>query len=529
MLNLQNLNVSSYSLGELTTAIDHEKGRRSTEEKLSDGAETARSRCIRLVDFVKEAWPIVEPAMPYVPGRAIEFICRHLEAITWGTFLEMGLPNRLLINVPPRMMKSLLVSVLWPAWEWGPAGMPGLRYLSTSFSDENVRRDCRKMRDLVNSTWFQTLWPRKFTRFAEMDFAIEEGGARQGRAFGSLTGGGGERLIVDDPHSVDTAESEADRRHAIRIFRESVPSRINDPATSAIIIIMQRLHEHDVSGAALALKLGYVHVMLPMEFEPDRKCVTPLGEDWRTKPGELLFPERFSEKALALLKVPLGSYGVAGQFQQRPAPRGGLMFKRHWFPMVKAAPVSGIAWARGWDLAATKTNRENASSIGPAYTAGVKLGRDFMGRYYIGHVVRDQVDGNGVRNMILNTARMDGQACIQDLPQDPGQAGKVQVQDLIAMLSGFQAFGSPEQDDKIGRAQPVAAQAEAGNISVVEGPWNDAFFGELELFPTGAYKDQVDALSRAFARHVRGGRVPFTALPIMITEQRRYFGEPNDG
>lgn len=499
--------------------------RRATERSLRGGIETARERCKTLAGFVREAWPILEPKNLYVHGWHIDVLCVHLEAITYGRYLEAGLDNRLLINVPPGTMKSLLVSVLWPAWEWGPAGMPWLRYLSTSYSDENVSRDSRKMRDLVSSEWYQALWPVQLTRRGETSFENTERGGREGRAFSSLTGGRADRLIVDDPHSTETAESEADRSTSIRIFRESVPLRINDAVRSAIIIIMQRLHQHDVSGVAMALKLGYTHVMLPMEFEADRRCVTPFGEDPREQDGELLFPQRFSRESVDRDKLTLGSYGVAGQFQQRPAPRGGLMFKRHWFRVVPAAPVE-CKWVRGWDLAATE-KKTKSSALGPAYTAGVKLGRDKEGRFYIAHVVRLREEGAAVRRAILNTAQIDGTSCQIDLPQDPGQAGKTQAQDMVAMLAGFQAFASPESGDKEVRAQPVAAQAEAGNIAVVEGPWNDAFFGELELFPSGAYKDQVDALSRAFARFVRAGTAMGTGYPVVVTAGRESFGDPN--
>ena len=516
MLNLSEL-FEQLPAPQALEALTTEKRRRATERALSGGVQNARDQCKTLAGFVRAAWPILEPMTVYKHGKLIEVICAHLEAVTAGKC------TRLLINVPPGSMKSLLVSVLWPAWEWGPCAMPGLRYLSTSASDENMRRDCRKMRDLVLSDWFQTLWPEvRLVRKGETDFANDKGGGREGRSFPSLTGGRADRLMIDDPHSTETAESDAERGTAIRIYRESAPLRLNDPIRSAIIIIMQRLHQHDVSGVALALNLGYTHLMLPMEFEQDRACVTPFGRDWRTQDGELLFPERFPPEVVARDKVVLGSYGVAGQFQQRPSARGGIMFKRQWFKIIPAAPA-GIRYVRGWDLAATEKKTKD-TSLGPAYTAGVKIGRTDDGRFVIAHVVRDRKDGAAVRTMIKNIASIDGRHCVQDLPQDPGQAGKVQSQDMIAMLAGYPAFASPETGDKQTRALPFAAQAEAGNVDVVEGPWNEEFFAEAELFPTGAYKDQIDAASRAFARFVKQGNVP-TSWPVLVTEARTHFGD----
>lgn len=523
------------SQGPSLEAIEAELRRRNTERALKGGAKKARARCKTLAGFIREAWAILEPANPYVGGWHIELICAHLEAITFGTFIKLGLSNRLLINLPPGMMKSLLVSVLWPAWEWGPAGLAHLRYVTTSYSDTNVIRDSRKMRDLIESDWYQALWPEVvLTRRGENDFENTMRGGRQGRPFPSLTGGRGDRLLIDDPHSTESAESEADRKTAIRIFRESVPLRINNAKYSAIIIIMQRLHEHDVSGVAMALKLGYTCIILPMEFEvptaeeikqgKDTRFRSPLGRKWddpRTKDGELIFPQRFPADVVERDKVPLGAYGVAGQFQQRPAPRGGLMFKRANFRVIKPEAVpADIRWVRGWDLAASETNKS-------PFTCGLKLGRDTMGKFYIGHVARERVANP--ESMIVNTATQDGQGVEIDLPQDPGAAGKIQARSLVAALAGYIAFYSPESGDKINRARPVASQSEAGNIYVVEGPWNEAFFSEIELFPNSAFKDQVDALSRAFGRFVMSPGAA-VVVPVVTGTPHTHFGDnPNAG
>jgi hypothetical protein len=235
--------------------------------------------------------------------------------------------------------------VLWPAWEWGPAGLASLRYLSTSYSESYVSRDSRRMRDLVASEWYQARWGDhvQLVRTGETSFENAATGSREGKPFRSLTGGRGDRVLIDDPHSTETAESEAERQTTIRIFRESVPTRLINPATSAIVVIMQRLHAEDVSGVAINLGLGYEHLMLPMEFEPERRCHTSIGfKDPRTYDGELLFPERFPREVVDRDKAAMGSYAVAGQFQQRPTMREGGLFKRAWFRTVKATrPASG--------------------------------------------------------------------------------------------------------------------------------------------------------------------------------------------
>src|SRR6266576_2768922 len=198
-----------------------EKARRSTDKNAAGDIQSVREKCKRLRTFVEMAWPILEPTMRFIPGWHLDAICQHLEAVSNGRI------NRLLINVPPGCSKSIIVSVMWPAWEWGPMGLASLRYLSTSYSEYYAKRDARRMRDLISSEWYQRLWGDRveLVRSAEMSFANSATGKREAMPFASLTGGRGDRVIIDDPHSTEMAESDADRVRTTRIFRESVPLR----------------------------------------------------------------------------------------------------------------------------------------------------------------------------------------------------------------------------------------------------------------------------------------------------------------
>lgn len=476
--------------------IRAERRRREQErerDRIARDSEAIRNRCSTLAGFVREAWHVLEPNAALVWNWHLDAICAHLEAVTDGRI------NRLLINVPPGSSKSLIVSVLWQAWEWGPKGLRSLRYLATAFNEIPVKRDTRKCRDLIASEWFRALWPEVvLTRTAEMSFANSSTGAREGVPFGSLTSQRGDRLIIDDPHSVKTAESDAERNETTRLFREGATNRLNDQQRSAIVVVMQRLHEADLSGVIKKLGMEYVHLLLPMEFEVERKCRTAIGfEDPRTVEGELLDTGRFPRTEVDKLKRDMGSFAYAGQYQQRPTPREGGMFKRAWFEgkMIGAAP-QGTRWVRHWDLAAT-------ARLNAARTAGVKLGKAPDGSFIVGHVVTTQSEGPDVRRLIKATAEIDTPSVEISLPQDPGQAGKVQSRDMIAMLAGFVAHAEPETGDKITRAEPFSAQCEAGNVFLVRGEWNEPYLDELCLFPGGAMKDQVDASSGAFARLAR--------------------------
>jgi predicted phage terminase large subunit-like protein len=489
-----------------------------------------------LAGFIRRAWHVLEPGVKYVHGWHIDAMAEHLEAVSAGVI------RRLIICVPPGAMKSMLVGVMWPAWEWGPLGKPELRVIATSHKEPLAVRDNLKCRRLIESPWYQDLWgagsepppsqqlayqawheqrwpgaslppqqPDKRVLLtsdqnAKTKFENTRGGFREAMAFTSMTGSRGDRVSIDDPMSVDDAKSEAKREAIITTFLEAVPTRVNDPELSAIVIIQQRLHAKDVVGVAIAKELGYEQLVLPMELDrepatrecpspPLRRCRTALGfVDPRTREGELLFPERFSREVVDRDKRTMGSYATAGQFQQRPVPREGALFKRHWFQYATTVP-RGTRWARHWDLAGTKDGEG-------ARTAGVKLGRTPDGRFIVGHVVLAREEGAEVRKLIKSTAisdkKLHGPSLQVSLPVDPGQAGKTQARDYVKLLAGHNVRVRRETGDKVTRAEPVAAQAEAGNVYLLEGDWNEGFLDEVCLFPGGALKDQVDALSGAF-------------------------------
>ena len=451
-----------------------------------DRADSAAS----LRQFIQLSWSILEPGRDFVLGWHIDAVCEHLQAVTEGEI------TRLLINVPPGCMKSLSTEVFWPAWEWGPKNMPSTRYVSASYSNDLTVRDNRRCRNLIKSDWYQSIWGKQFNlvgdQNAKMRFDTNYAGFKIATSVGGLgTGERGDRFIIDDPHNIKDGESDAKRLAALLWFTETVPTRMNDPEKSAIVIIMQRVHDQDISGYILEKELGYEHLMIPMEYEPDRKCFTCIGfEDPRTKEDELMWPERMTKKVLDRDKKVMGAYAVASQFQQRPAPRGGGMFKKEWFEVIDEVPAQRDI-VRGWDLAASDIHTA-------AWTAGVKMSRCKDGFFYIEDVVRIQDTEHKVEQLILNTAAQDGWEVRISGPQDPGQAGKAQAKYYVRQLAGFDVRFTTETGDKMTRAKPMAAQAEAGNVKMVRGLWNDDYLDELCTFPFSKFQDQVDGSSRAF-------------------------------
>lgn len=458
--------------------------------------EARREISKSLVGFVRLAWSQLEPGTPYIHGPHIDKIAEHLEAVHRGEI------KRLLINVPPGAMKSLLCGVFFPAWEWGAMNRPDLRYVGIAHEQGLGVRDNLKTRRLIESPWYQNTFPHVQLvkdQNEKLNFENTARGFRQVATPSNVTGKRGDRVICDDLLSAENANSEAHREGVNRWYRESLPTRLNKPSESAIVNIMQRLHERDVSGLILAEDMGYETVIIPMRYEPDRVFYTSLGKvDWRTDEGELMFPERFPEETVAELEKTMGAYGAASQLQQRPAPREGGLFKESWFQIITALPdLQRIV--RAWDFAATK----KAGTNNPDWTAGVKVARTVDGKFIVLNTKRLRGSPMEVEQTLVNTAALDGSGVTIRLPQDPGQAGKAQAEGFIRKLAGYPVKSERPTGDKATRAAPAASQAEIGNVYIyksgddVQDAWIRPFLDELCLFPAAAHDDQVDAFADA--------------------------------
>ena len=465
-----------------------------------------------LHEFGQQMWRFIDPA-PYLDNWHLQVICEHLEAVTRGEI------KRLIINIPPRHSKSSLVAVMWPAWTWikrkrdhGPLAGPQVKFMAASYAHSLSVRDSVKGRRLIESPVYQERWGGRFKLTSDQNtkirFENDKGGYRLATSVGgALTGEGGDVIIVDDPINISDAASETVRRTTIDWWDESMSTRLNAPDAGAYVVIMQRVHDQDLTGHLL-VKGGWTHLCLPARFEPDH--IYPFAADPRTHDRELLWPERFSESAITQLERDLGSYGAAGQLQQRPSPRRGGMFDPDWWEYEPAAPKAGRA-VRAWDLAAS-------TEIGASWTAGVLM-RIHQDVYYVEDVVRIRDTPEKVERLIVSTAKRDGKEVTIDLPQDPGQAGKMQVRYYVRQLAGFNARYSPESGSKEQRAVAMSSQTEARNVKLVTGDWNAAFVAEAALFPNSDHSDQIDASSRAFHRLTQRRRTHGRTAPVLISSE----------
>lgn len=458
-----------------------------------------------LAEFIRLGWKWMDPA-EFRDNWHIDMVAEHLEAVVNGEI------KRLIINIPPRHMKSLLVSVAFNAWVWAqepdpdrPLAGPGISFLSMSYAQSLSMRDSVKTRRVIKSPWYQQRWGHRFSIAPDQDaktrFENNHNGYRLASSVdGSATGEGGDIIVIDDAINAKDALSETVRHSTNDWFDNTMTTRLNDPKRGAFIIMMQRLHEDDLVGHVLARDEPgeWTHLCLPARYETNHPHF--FVRDPRTKDGELLWENRFGEPELKRIERLLGSYGSAGQLQQRPAPREGGMLKPEWFRLVRKVPNAAFRFVRAWDFAGT----EKEPGADPDWTVGLRMAATRDGEFIITGVNRFRSSPLIVERKMVLQAAADGVETIIRIPQDPGAAGKNDVAHKKRKLRGYGVRSESPNGDKATRAMPFAAAAEAGEIKLLvtndpeKDAWIQPFLDECAVFPFGRHDDQVDAAADAY-------------------------------
>ena len=453
--------------------------------------DVQRARATRSLErFIEIHWSAIDPA-PYKSNWHIGAIAEHLEAVSAGEI------RRLLINMPPRCMKSISVAVAWPAWGW--ILRPETQWLFASFAEKLSLRDSVKCRALIQSSRYQRYHGDAFRLAKDQNtkgrFENDKMGSRIATSFGgTVTGDGGDMVVLDDPIPADAEMSEAVLDGARERLTGTFSSRGNDSRTSAFVMVMQRLHQKDPSAHVLSLG-GWEHLMLPMHYDPKRSYVTCIGTDPRTEPGELLWPERFPEESVEQLRREMTPTKARGQLEQDPIPGEGGLFQRQWFgDMLPAAPA-GHRTVRYWDWAATKKQASND----PDWTAGVKMTALPNGQYVITDIKRIRDTPAVVDALVTQTAQLDGKGVRILFEEEGGSAGKNMTQKFARLLAGYHYTPIRSTGAKETRIGILSAPAQVGNLKLVQGPWNEDFLAEAEYYPNGAHDDQLDAAAGAYA------------------------------
>ena len=504
----------------MLTLIQKERQRRAAEENL--------------YEFVKQAWATVEPGIPFIPSWHIEIICEHLEAVSRGEV------KRLLINIPPRHSKSTIVSVMWPMWEWIKA--PEQKFLAASYSSVLSIRDNLKSRRLIQSPWFQERWGKKFSlsgdQNAKQRFENDKTGYRIATSVGgTATGEGGSRLVLDDPHGAQDAQSDAMRDSALEWFDQVWSTRLNNPKTDAMVCVMQRLHAKDISGHILEDIKGWEHICIPAEWDGTKRKTVLGSYDPRRIEGELICPERFGHAEIAKLKVLLGTYGTAGQLQQRPSPAGGGILKTEHFRLWPASkPMPDLFFiVQSYDTAFTEKTSGDPTGccVWGVFEYEKKRNvilldcwNEHLGYPELKKRVLDdwQARYGGEKDNVLKPSRKPDIILIE-----AKGSGQSLLQDL--RLSNIPAVPyNPGKADKVTRAHIASPLLEAGVFWVLESnknrgkprTWVDQFFSQLEYFPAGEHDEMVDCFTQATIYLRDAGQLEVVEAPVEDPEEIDY-------
>ena len=506
-----------------------------------------------LISFVEGAWQSLDPSA-FQACWAIDALCEHLQAVAEGQI------KKLLVNFPPRCGKTLVTSVCFPAWTWARSEQsylsgPQVRFLCGSYNDDLSLQNSTKHRRLLLSPWYQRRWGKRFTitldQNTKTQFDTSKGGSRiSTSARGSLLGIGGDVILVDDPHNLHGAESEAERLQALNWWREISTTRLNDPKRAAIVVIMQRLHEEDVSGAILSSEWSsdWVHLQIPMEYEWQRHCSTVLGwEDPRgceddeplltkdasglpvprdaeaaraleQREGWLMWPERFGPREIARIKAELGPYMASGCLQQSPMPAKGGIFDRTWWQLYEDPENMFPSFDHviaSLDSAFTAKEQNDPSGL----TIWGVYRHEGKRRIMLMHAWRKHLPFSGPRidkgpqeTTFAYKKRTEHTWGLMEWVADTCTRCKVDKLLIEAKASGISAAQElhnryayhpwaiqtcPVKGDKLARALAVQPMFSQGMIYAPARDWAEMVITEMSMFPAGRYDDLTDSSSMA--------------------------------
>jgi len=435
-----------------------------------------------LSSFIQRSFPTVDPGTTYLHNWHIDAIAYQLERVARGEI------TRLIITMPPRSLKSIAASIAFPAWLLGKT--PRKKIVAVSYAEglsEKLALDCMKV---LNAPWYQACFPQTRIakgRGARSDFETTLGGGRFSTSVGgTITGRGGDIIIIDDPHKPEDMGSQVRRVAVLDWYRSTLLSRLNDPQTSPIIVIQQRVHEEDLAGMLIE-QGGWTHLNLPAIAE--ERAVYRLTRESAIvcHEGDLLHQERLPRELLGRRREELGTYVFAAQYQQRPAPQGGGIVKWDWFQTYDVAPQrqDGDRLVQSWDTA-SKADEANDYSV---CTTWLVRGASA----WLLDVLRVKLEFPELRRRIEEEAQQHHASLV--LIEEAG-SGVQLIQDLRAN-STLNVTGMIPKGDKATRLLGVTPLIEGRRIAIPkEATWLADFQHEVVLFPKGKHDDQVDSLSQ---------------------------------
>jgi len=445
-----------------------------------------------LTTFIQRTFQTVAPAQRYLQNWHIEAMAWHLEQCATGAI------KRLVITLPPRYGKSICASVAFPAWVLGRD--PSRKIICASYSESLASKHAADCRNVMGSDWYRNAFPgTRISKNMEMNYETTRHGGRYSTSVcGSLTGRGGNLIIVDDPIKPEEAMSEAKRSAVNNWFDSTLYSRLDSKRDDVIILIMQRLHMEDLAGYVMGRET-WTHLNLPAIAESDQQIQIGNGRFHQRHLGDLLHEARESQEVLEKLKSTLGSLNFSAQYQQCPVPPEGEMIKWDWFKFFDSCPerVPNDRIVQSWDTASKPTELSDYSVC----TSWLVQGN----HYYLFDVLRQKLEYPDLKRRVFEQALKNKANTV--LIEDKG-SGTSLIQDIKHENSHRIPYpiGIVPQGDKITRMSAQSAKIEAGQVYLPKkAPWLGDLQAELLQFPLGAHDDQVDSISQ-FLNWIEGRR-----------------------
>lgn len=476
-----------------------------------------------LHEFVRLAWPLVEAEREFLDNWHIRLVCAHLEAVSRGEI------KRLLINIPPGCMKSRLVGVFWPAWDWIYNG--GRKWMNTSYDAFLTRRDAVDSRAIISSKWFQERWgeqadPRALARLGLKSVRIintEETPNtatlyftnRRGMRFatsmgGKATGWHADIQVVDDPTNPSLLKRGGEQARTvledtILVWKGTFGTRKADPKKFVRVVVMQRLHEMDLAGYEIEHDPSYVKVILPMEYDPERPFKSQWGEDPRRVKGELLWPARFDAEAVRVTRFDLGPQNAAAQLDQLPSPEAGSVFQLAWTTNRWKVLPAGGEFIQSWDMSFQDGDENDYVAGHVWYRAG--------GRFYLVDRVHEKMAFPTAVQAVKDMSQCWPEARVKLVEEKANGAAICSVlENEIPGMRRVVPLGSKEA-----RAKAASRYWEAGNVWLPDHQdWVPAMVKSFLGFPTAAHDDDVDAASQALLFWELDGRDGKTLAAALI-------------
>ena len=447
-------------------------------------------------EFSLDAFKALHNGQELVPNWHIKYLCDRLQKEAYRILENKERDKHLLINVPPRTLKSELVNVFFSVYCW--ILKDSIQFISSSYSASLSITLSTQARRLLESDWFREYFPDielSKDENTKSRYTNTNSGLRYSTSTGgTVTGMGADIIVIDDPQNPQLARSDVERENANRFFNETLRSRLNNPDKGVFIVIMQRLHEQDLTGMLLEKEPeNWEHICLPAEVSD---LVKPKELKQFYTDG-LLFPKRLSKSTLDSFKLGLGSYGYSGQYSQIPSPDQGGIFKGDWFNIIKRLPENinsdSLKWDFYLDTAYTNKQENDATAMMCAAFHNNEL--------YIREVKAVRLEFPELIKEIQAFTFSNGYTNRSRIYVEPKASGKSIVQ-MLKRSTGLNVIeDKPPSQDKVSRASSISAFVESGRVNLLDGRYIDSFLNELKAFPNGSHDDQVDTLVMAIDRN----------------------------